>query len=62
MTNTDFELLLSKIGPKIKKKDNTFRRAIPTAERLAVTFMFGKWDYYHSLMYTFKISKQIKLL
>nr|CAH7721007.1 unnamed protein product [Callosobruchus chinensis] len=58
MTNTDFEFLLSKIGPKIKKKHTTFRRAIPTAEPLAVTLrFFASGDSYHFLKYTFNIWK-----
>lgn len=60
MTSADFEILLRKIGPKISKKDTKFRKAIPAHERLAVTLRFlATGDSYHSLMYTFKISKQV---
>ncbi|XP_022180908.1 protein ALP1-like [Myzus persicae] len=60
MTSSDFETLLSLIGPRITKMDTTFRKAIPVNERLAVTLRFlATGDSYHSLMYMFKISKQV---
>jgi len=37
MSATDFEFLLSKIGPVIKKNDTIMREAIPVQERLVVT-------------------------
>ncbi|XP_049823875.1 uncharacterized protein LOC126265673 [Aethina tumida] len=40
MSATDFELLLSKIGPVIAKKDKNMRKNIPIQERLAVTLRF----------------------
>uniref|UniRef100_A0A6P7FE40 Putative nuclease HARBI1 n=1 Tax=Diabrotica virgifera virgifera TaxID=50390 RepID=A0A6P7FE40_DIAVI len=59
MTTTDFQTLLDLIGPVISRKDTSFRAAIPASERLAVTLrFFASGDSYHSLMYTFKISKQ----
>ncbi|KAL4149795.1 hypothetical protein QTP88_003659 [Uroleucon formosanum] len=58
MTSNDFETLLSLIGPRIIKMNNTFRKAIPVNERLAVTLRFlATGDSYHSLMHIFKISK-----
>ncbi|XP_071056596.1 uncharacterized protein [Onthophagus taurus] len=60
MTSSDFEDLLNMIGPKITKNDTKFRQAIPASERQAVTLRFlATGDSYHSLMYTFKISKQV---
>jgi hypothetical protein len=60
MTRTDFENVLRMIGPNIAKKNTKFRQAIPPHERLAVTLRFlATGDSYHSLMYTFKISKQV---
>lgn len=60
MKTTDFELLLNKIAPTISKKDTSFREAVPAAERLLLTLRFlASGDSYTSLMYTFKISKQL---
>jgi hypothetical protein len=60
MHSTDLEFLLSRIGPKITKRDSKFGRAIPAAERLVVTLRYlATGDSYASLMYTFKISKQL---
>nr|XP_023028734.1 uncharacterized protein LOC111516862 [Leptinotarsa decemlineata] len=60
MTSSDFEGLLNKIAHIIQKHYTPFRSAIPPHERLAVTLRFlAAGDSYHSLSYTFKISKQI---
>nr|CAI5830212.1 unnamed protein product [Callosobruchus analis] len=57
---TDFEILLNKVGELIQKKDTTFRCSISAKERLAVTFRFlASRDSYQSLSYLFKISPQI---
>lgn len=41
MSATDFEFLLSKIGPVIKKNDTIMREAIPVQERLPhISFFF----------------------
>jgi hypothetical protein len=40
MAPADFEFLINSIGPKIVKKDSTYRAAIPVKERLAVTLWF----------------------
>jgi hypothetical protein len=59
MNNSDFEKILSLIVPKIIKKDTSFRQAIPLSQRLAVTLRFLlTGDFYTSLGYLLKISKQ----
>lgn len=59
MTSTDFEFLINLVGHKIGKKDTYYRDAIPVNERLAIALRFlATGDSYHSLMYTFKVSKQ----
>lgn len=59
MQRSDFQMLLNKVGPKISKKNTSYRDAIPASERLAVTLRFiASGDSYHSLMYVLKISKQ----
>lgn len=60
MKSTDFEVLLQKIGPQISKQDTMFRKAVPATERLMVTLRYlATGDSFTSLMYTFKISKQL---
>lgn len=60
MSSTTFETVLNMIAAKITKQNTTFREAIPAHERLAVTLRFlATGDSYHSLSYTFKISKQV---
>jgi len=60
MSAEDFELLLNKIGSKISKQDTVFRPSIPIQERLAITLRFlATGDSYTSLMYLFKVSKQL---
>ena len=54
MSATDFEYLLSKIGPFIAKRDTNMRESIPIQERLAVTLrFFASGDSYISLSYLF---------
>uniref|UniRef100_A0A6P7GR81 Protein ALP1-like n=1 Tax=Diabrotica virgifera virgifera TaxID=50390 RepID=A0A6P7GR81_DIAVI len=60
MSSADFEILINQVGHKISKKDTRFRDAIPIQERLAIILRFlATGDSYHSLMYLFKVSKQI---
>lgn len=60
MNNSDFEMLLKLIGPKIAKSDSHFRKAIPANERLLVTLRYlASGDSFHSLAYLFKFSKQV---
>ena len=60
MKSTDFETLLQQIGPTISKQDTTFREPIPAIERLMLTLRYlATGDSFTSLMYTFKISKQL---
>jgi hypothetical protein len=60
MSASDFEYLLTVIGPKISKRDTNCRSAIPVRERLAITLRFlATGDSYTSLMYQFKVSKQL---
>lgn len=59
MSATDFEYLLSRIGPFIARRDTNMRKSIPIQERLAVTLrFFATGDSYASLSYLFKFSKQ----
>jgi len=60
MSAEDFKLLLNKIGSKISKQDTVFRPSIPIQERLAIILRFlATGDSYTSLMYLFKVSKQL---
>jgi len=60
MSKRDFESLLEVIGPKIGKDITHLRETIPPNVRLAVALRFlATGDSYTSLMYLFKISKQL---
>jgi len=60
MSAEDFEHLLNKVGPIIKKQDTNMRKAIPIQDRLAVTLRFlATGDSFTSLSYLFKFSNQI---
>jgi hypothetical protein len=59
MSYSDFDALISLVGPRISKEDASFRTAIPVAERLAVTLPFlASGDSFSSLSFLFKMSKQ----
>ena len=60
MSATDFELILSCVGPLIEKQKTKFRATIPAKVRLAVTLRYlATGDSYRSLHYLFKISHQV---
>nr|CAI5848642.1 unnamed protein product [Callosobruchus analis] len=57
MSSTDFEELLSMVGPIIRKINTNMGEAIPEKVRLAICLRYlASGDSYRSLMYTFKIS------
>ena len=59
MSSSDFEFLINLIGPQVAKQNTNYRESISVSVRLAITLRFlSTGDSYHSLMYTFKISKQ----
>ena len=59
MSYSDFDALINLVGPRISKKDTSFRKAIPVAERLAVTLRFlASGDSLASLSCLFRMSKQ----
>jgi hypothetical protein len=59
MHPTEFEFLLSKIGPKISRQHTWFRKPISAQDRLALTLRFlATGDSYASLKFLFKISPQ----
>lgn len=60
MSSANFEFLINLVGHKICKQDTNFRDSIPVKERLAITLRFlATGDSFHSLMYLFKVSKQV---
>ncbi|XP_050670649.1 putative nuclease HARBI1 [Leptidea sinapis] len=60
MSCTDFQYLLQKISPMVSKQDTTWREAVPTKIRLALTLRFlATGDDYRSLHYLFKISSSL---
>nr|CAI5834691.1 unnamed protein product [Callosobruchus analis] len=59
MSPSDFDTILNLVGPKIAKKDITFRKSIPISERLATTLRYlASGDSFTSLSFLFKVSKQ----
>lgn len=60
MDTTTFEKLIVMIGPKIAKKHTNYREPVCVKTRLLVTLRFlATGDSYVSLMYLFRISKQL---
>lgn len=58
MSKEDFEYLLEKVSPIIKKDDTNFREVISPRVRLLVTLRYlATGDSYPSLMYLFRISE-----
>uniref|UniRef100_A0A8D9EFH2 Uncharacterized protein n=1 Tax=Cacopsylla melanoneura TaxID=428564 RepID=A0A8D9EFH2_9HEMI len=56
MSKSDFEYLIQKIGPNIKKQDTVMRRAIPLTTRILITLRYlATGDSYRSLMYLFRV-------
>ena len=54
MSYSDFDALINLVGPRISKKDTSFRKAIPVAERLAVTLrLLASGDSFTSLSFLF---------
>ncbi|VVC96182.1 unnamed protein product [Leptidea sinapis] len=46
MSCTDFEYLLHKISPMVSKQDTTWRKAVPTKIRLALTLRFKNLNFH----------------
>lgn len=60
MTYSDFEYLLNKVSPVIRKNDTQLRLAIPAKLRLAITLRYlATGDSFKSLHYLFKVSSEI---
>ena len=60
MSVEDFNYLLNKVSPRIRKSDTNYRDAISPRIRLLVTLRFlATGDSYKSLMYLFRISEPI---
>lgn len=60
MSPVDFEELLQMVGARISKQNSTFRESVSPSVRLAATLRYlASGDSFTSLMYTFKVSKQI---
>lgn len=58
MSKEDFDFLLEKVSPIIRKCDTNFRDAIPTYVRLLLTLRYlASGDTYSSLKYLFRISE-----
>uniref|UniRef100_A0A182WHM4 Transposase Helix-turn-helix domain-containing protein n=1 Tax=Anopheles minimus TaxID=112268 RepID=A0A182WHM4_9DIPT len=59
MGKSDFDYLVSAIGPKIKRNDTQLRRAITVEERLMITLRYlATRDEYSKLQFLFRVSKQ----
>uniref|UniRef100_A0A182VPM2 DDE Tnp4 domain-containing protein n=1 Tax=Anopheles minimus TaxID=112268 RepID=A0A182VPM2_9DIPT len=58
MTKSDFDQLLSLIGPFIKRQDTNMRPAITVPERLLITLRYlATGESYTSLQYLFRVSQ-----
>lgn len=56
MSPEQFDILLEKVTPKIKKRDTNFRQAISSEIRLAITLRYlASGDSYRSLMLLFRV-------
>ncbi|XP_017787674.1 PREDICTED: uncharacterized protein LOC108570345 [Habropoda laboriosa] len=60
MSASEFANILTLIGPTIAKRDTNYRSAIPIHERLVITMrILAAGDSFNSLMYLFRVSRQI---
>lgn len=59
----DFENMVNTIGPEIAKQDTNYRKCVPVEVRLAITLRYlatgETGDSFTSLMYLFKVSRQL---
>ena len=60
MSPQSFDYLLTLVGPRIRKKDTNFRKAIPPAERLAITLRFlASGESQQSLAFLFRVGRSV---
>nr|CAH7729185.1 unnamed protein product [Callosobruchus chinensis] len=60
MSQADFDLLISLIGPRVSKQDTNYRECVPAEMRLEITLRFlATGDSYNSLMYLFRVSRPL---
>lgn len=60
MSTVDFEFLLNKISPLIRKQDTQLRSAVPDRMRLAISLRYlATGDSFQSLHFLFKVSPQL---
>ena len=57
MSPQRFNHLLTLVGPRIRKKDTSFRKAIPPAERRATLRFLGSGESQQSLAFLFRVGR-----